>query len=253
MKRLRLLILLIGLLPVPSLAATSSNEVELTSKTWLGYIRTGDSTTDRVSESGLRGLAAAVAARTSVENIGVAAVDVERDDLAFYPLLYWPLTAAQRPLSVAAAQQVNDYLHHGGMVLFDTESGNGNLPPNVKAALSGIALPALSPIPADHVLHRSFYLLDEFPGRYASQNLWLNPTDATTHDGVSAVLLGQNAYAAAWATDDAGNFMYPCMPGGEVQREHALRFGVNIVMYALTGNYKSDQLHLDAIMKKLGK
>jgi hypothetical protein len=40
------------------------------------------------------------------------------------------------------------------------------------------------------------------------------------------------------------------MPGGEVQREQAYRFGVNVVMYALTGNYKSDQMHIEALFER---
>ena len=37
------------------------------------------------------------------------------------------------------------------------------------------------------------------------------------------------------------------------QREMACRFGVNLVMYALTGNYKADQVHVPAILERLGR
>ena len=248
-----LTLLLCLLLTAPSFAAEDKTAIALTGKTWLGYIRTGDHETDRISEAGLRGLAAIVAARTSVETIDVMGVDPNRDDLAFFPLLYWPLTTRQAPLSPIGIEHVNDYLRHGGMVLFDTMTGEDALPATMKNTLAGIAIPPLVKLPTDHVLKRSFYLLDDFAGRYAKPEFWLNPQDAAQHDGVSTVLLGENAFAAAWAIDGNGNFMFPCIPDGERQREQAFRFGINLVMYALTGNYKSDQMHIDALMQKLGK
>ena len=59
--------------------------------------------------------------------------------------------------------------------------------------------------------------------------------------------------AAAWAVDSQGNFLSEPVPGSETQRENAYRFGVNVVMYALTGNYKTDQVHAPALLQRLGK
>ena len=72
-------------------------------------------------------------------------------------------------------------------------------------------------------------------------------------DGVSTILIGSNDYAAAWAQDSLGAPLYPTEPGGEAQREMAFRTGVNIVMYALTGNYKADQVHVPALLERLGQ
>ena len=58
-------------------------------------------------------------------------------------------------------------------------------------------------------------------------------------------------WAAAWATDFDGRPLFPVTPGGERQREMAYRFGVNLAMYALTGNYKSDQAHTRTILQRL--
>ena len=52
---------------------------------------------------------------------------------------------------------------------------------------------------------------------------------------------------------DQGQPLFPVVPGGERQREMAYRFGVNVVMYALIGNYKSDQVHLRFILERLGQ
>jgi hypothetical protein len=108
-------------------------------------------------------------------------------------------------------------------------------------------------VPPDHVLTKSFYLMQEFPGRWAGGTLWVEPVDDRVNDGVSSVIVGSNDYAGAWAMDDQDQPLYPCVPGGEPQREQAYRFGVNLVMYALTGNYKTDQVHVPAILERLGQ
>ena len=97
----------------------------------------------------------------------------------------------------------------------------------------------LVPVPPDHVLTKSFYLLHEFPGRWNGGQLWVEPVEDRVNDGVSSVIVGGNDWAGAWAVDDQGRAAYAVVPGGEQQREMAMRFGVNLVMYVLTGNYKS--------------
>jgi hypothetical protein len=127
-------------------------------------------------------------------------------------------------------------------------------------------IPALEPIPTDHVLTRTFYLLQDFPGRYLSRDVWVEaaPADAeqadgmpfrNLNDGVTPVVIGGNDWAAAWAVEENGNRMFPVGRGysGERQREIALRFGVNLIMHVLTGNYKSDQVHVPALLDRLGQ
>ncbi|HHI69404.1 MAG TPA: DUF4159 domain-containing protein, partial [Rhodobacteraceae bacterium] len=130
----------------------------------------------------------------------------------------------------------------------------------------GLDIPPLEPVPQDHVLTRSFYLLQDFPGRYMGQAVWIEaaPPNAekvegmpfrNLNDGVSPVVIGGNDWAAAWAVDNAGNYPYRVGRGytGERQREVAFRFGVNLIMYVLTGNYKSDQVHVPALLERLGQ
>jgi hypothetical protein len=83
--------------------------------------------------------------------------------------------------------------------------------------------------------------------------LWVEPVEDRVNDGVSSVIVGANDWAAAWAVDRGGRPSYAVVPGGEAQREQALRFGINLVMYVLTGNYKSDQVHVPAILERLGQ
>ncbi|SOH95201.1 N-terminal double-transmembrane domain-containing protein [Monaibacterium marinum] len=242
-----------------------------TSETVLAYIRTGDVEVDRISRAGLTGLSTVLTQRTAIEPAPPVAVDIERDELAFYPLLYWPITDAQAPPGPEAVVRINTYLRSGGMILFDTRdthlAGGSEGPGNAQLRrLAGqLDLPSLERIPADHVMTRAFYLLDDYPGRYVGAPVWaeasLAPVDLdgvpfrNLNDGVSPVIIGGNDWAGAWAMDDQGSFIRPVGRGvsGERQREMAFRFGVNLVMYVMTGNYKSDQVHVPALLERLGQ
>src|SRR5581483_5060823 len=100
------------------------------------------------------------------------------------------------------------------------------------------------------VLNRSFYLMHNLPGRYADGAVMVERGSAA-NDGASSVIIGSNDWAGAWAKDASGIPMFAAVPGGETQREMSYRAGVNMVMYAMTGNYKSDQVHVPAIMQRL--
>jgi hypothetical protein len=229
--------------------------------TRLAYVRTGVPSVDATSRAGLQGLGLILNQRTSVETLPPLAVDIETDELVFFPLLYWPVVPEQPLPSDAALRRVNEYLKNGGSVLFDTrDHGAANLLGAVSASTErlrqlarGLDVPPLVAVPPDHVLTKSFYLMQEFPGRWADGQVWVEGQESGVNDGVSPVIIGGNDWAAAWAVDDLGRAMFPVVPGGERQREMAYRFGVNLVMYVLTGNYKSDQVHVPAILERLGQ
>jgi hypothetical protein len=237
--------------------------VRATSELHLAYIQTGDDAVDRVSRAGLVGLIAMLNRRTAVETTEPLAVNIESDELIFFPLLYWPVTAQQAPPSPRAAERINRYLQTGGTILFDTRDSGTQTPgafgggassqAQLRRLVAGVKIPPLVPVPPDHVLTKSFYLLHEFPGRWNGGQLWIEPLEDRINDGVASVIVGGNDWAGAWAVDDQGRPAFPCVPGGEPQREMAMRFGVNLVMYVLTGNYKTDQVHVPAILERLGQ
>ncbi|MFQ5437283.1 MAG: DUF4159 domain-containing protein [Paracoccaceae bacterium] len=254
--------------------AADQRAIDATRDTVLAYVLTGDARVDQTSRAGLAGLSGMLAKRTAVEPAAPIAVDPETDDLAFFPLIYWPVTETQAPLSQAAYARLNSYLRSGGMILFDTRDADianfGGATPagrKLRQIAARLNVPALEPVPRDHVLTRSFYLLQDFPGRYAHTDVWVEaaPKDAkradgmpfrTLNDGVSPVVIGGNDWAAAWAVSPSGAYLYPVGRGdyaGERQREYAFRFGINLVMYLLTGNYKSDQVHVPALLERLGQ
>ena len=242
-------------------------------RTTFAHVLTGDATVDRLALGGLRGLTAILAARTAVEPGEPASVDLETDPLALYPILYWPIAPAQPTPSDEAMARLNAYMRGGGMIVFDTRDRHldvgGGASANTAALrrlTARLDLPPLEAAPFDHVLTRAFYLLEEFPGRFTGGRVWVeaaqDPEATATdgapfralNDGVSPVVVGSADWAAAWAVDEQGQFLAPVAgAAGWRQREMAYRFGVNLVMYALTGNYKSDQVHVPALLERLGQ
>ena len=237
-------------------------------KTHLGYVVTGDPQIDATSREGLSGLSKVLSARTALEPGEPMGVDVAKDDLSFFPILYWPVPEDAKPLSDATLAKVDAFMKQGGFIIFDTRDqenaiGGASLQNQGLTRLIGqLDIPPLEPVPQNHVLTKSFYLMGSFPGRWDGGTMWVEaePADEAERsersrrtDGVSSIVITSNDLASAWALDSANRPMYPVVPGGEVQREMAFRAGVNLVMYALTGNYKADQVHLPALLERLGQ
>ncbi|WP_043362676.1 DUF4159 domain-containing protein [Belnapia sp. F-4-1] len=226
--------------------------------TRLAYVATGDSGLDDVQRMGLVGLSDFINRRSATALADPAAVTPGSDDLSFYPLLYWVVTAEAPQPDAAAVGALNEFMRNGGIILFDTrDDGSGEgFAPGARAALRRVtrdlAIPPLAPIGEDHVLKRSFYLLPDLPGRFAGGQVWVARDQDRANDSVSPVIIGGHDWASAWAIDARGQNPFATIPGGTRQRTLAYRFGMNLVMYALTGNYKGDQVHVPAILERLG-
>ncbi|MBV8976849.1 MAG: DUF4159 domain-containing protein [Alphaproteobacteria bacterium] len=238
--------------------------------TRLAYVQTGLADVDAMSRAGLSGLGLALAQRTSYTPKEPVAVDIARDDLTFFPLLYWPMDPREADLPPQAVAKISDYMRNGGTILFDSRdlslgAVRGADSPGEKTLrrlTAKLDLPPLQVVPTDHVLTKSFYILRDFPGRWDGGKVWvqaLPPADAASEalparggDGVSPVIIGSNDWAAAWAVDGQGTPVVDPVPGGGRQRELAIRFGINLVMYALTGNYKADTVHMQALLQRMG-
>jgi hypothetical protein len=239
--------------------------------THLAYVVTGEQDVDNISERGLEGLTEFLTYRTTLEPAPPVGLDITKDELAFYPIIYWPVSATAPMPSSTAVNRIDAYMRAGGTVLFDTRDqfsaldNSGGSSPNgerLRQILANLDIPPLEPVPQDHVLTKSFYLLSSFPGRYSGSPLWIearqdnrdpNGKSAASGDGVSPILITGNDFAGAWAVDDSGAPLLPTVPPDEMQREYAYRAGVNIMMYMLTGNYKTDQVHIPALLERLGQ
>jgi Domain of unknown function (DUF4159)/Aerotolerance regulator N-terminal len=270
-------ILVAALFTMPQASAQKSDEEALKStlETRLAYVITGDAEVDRISKAGLQGLTLFLAQRTALEAGEPIGLDPARDELAFYPLIYWPVVPSAPKPTREALEHIDAYMKQGGTVLFDTRDaveappgpGGANRGPGMAALrtiLSSLDIPELEPVPREHVLTKTFYLLKEFPGRFNSGQLWVEALPAANEDepasrparagdGVSSIIITSNDLAGAWAMRQDGQAMLPLVSAEPRQREFAFRAGVNIVMYTLTGNYKADQVHVPALLERLGQ
>ncbi len=241
---------------LPGVASAQEGAAALATR--LAYVVTGDAQADEVSRQGLAGLSDYVNRRTAAGLADPVPLRPGQDDLSFYPLLYWVVLPDAPAPSGEAVAALNAFMRNGGIILFDTRnegSGEG-VSLGADAALRrltrNLQVPPLAPLPEDHVLKRAFYLLPDLPGRYAGGPVWIARDTDRANDSVSPVIIGGHDWAAAWAVDARGSNPYAVMPGGTRQRVLAYRFGVNLVIYALTGNYKGDQVHVPAILERLG-
>ncbi len=265
----------------PQVAALPSQQelefaLKATEQTRLAYVVTGDAEIDNVTRAGLQGLTIFMAQRTALEAGDPVGLDIARDELAFFPIIYWAIAPNAPAPSPAALARIDAYMKNGGTVLFDTRDaieaapgpGGANRSPGMVALrriLSSLDIPELEAVPREHVLTKTFFLLRDFPGRFTGGQLWIEALPAAEDgedererparagDGVSSIMITSNDLAGAWAVRPDGQSMLPMVPGEPRQREFAFRAGVNIVMYALTGNYKADQVHIPALLERLGQ
>ncbi len=273
-----LLALLLPLgLPSPTRADSTTDEfaIKATTQTRLAYVLTGNADVDSIVKAGMSGLTLFLAQRTALEAGDPVGIDPAHDELAFFPLIYWPVVPGAPKPPQEAIDKIDAYMKQGGTVLFDTrdaieappgDNGASQTPgmQTLREILSSLDVPELEPVPREHVLTKTFYLLRDFPGRFDSGQTWVetlprnDDEDAASHparggDGVSPIIITSNDLAGAWAIRPDGQPMLPLSPGEPRQREFAFRAGVNIVMYTLTGNYKADQVHAPALIERLGQ
>ena len=186
---------------------------------------------------GLQHLSHLVANRTTIPLGEPQIVAAESQQLLFHPLVYWAPSLADHPLDAAKVQALNAYMRSGGLLIIDGQGWSDPLLTVARLA-PGLESPSLRPLTEDHVLLRSYYLLRNYPQIMAPAQSWL-ADPAAESDGVTALILTNAGWAAAWA---AGN-----------DRSMEMRLGVNLVIYSLTGTYKADQVHLPALMERLGR
>lgn len=264
-------------MPSPTRAQSAADDfaVKATSQTRLAYVVTGNSDVDTIVKAGMQALTLFLAQRTALEAGDPVGVDPARDELAFFPLIYWAIVPGAPKPSQEAINRIDAYMKQGGTVLFDTRDaieapagpgGESQTPGMVtlRGILSSLDVPELEPVPHEHVLTKTFYLLRDFPGRFNTGQTWVEalPREETDDaasrparggDGVSPIIITSNDLAGAWALRPDGQPMLPLTPGEPRQREFAFRAGVNVVMYTLTGNYKADQVHAPALIERLGQ
>ncbi len=229
-------------------------------QTRLAYVELGNPSLDEKVLGGLRKLGRTLRERTSLVLGDPVAINPKEDALNLYPFIYWPVGTLTPKSDEETLQKIAAYLQAGGMILFDTgvedpaTNSLGITNPSSQSALQrllgGMELPPLIEVTEDHVLAKSYYLLNQFPGRVMGRALWVERRSGGEEPSVTGIIIGSHDWASAWNNGtsslgrNTGNF-------SAWQQEHATRFGINLVMYALTGTYKNDSLHMDAILERL--
>lgn len=252
-------------------AQTTENyhdSIQAAGATHLAYVITNNHEIDKTSKSGLEALSQFIAERTMLTPGSVTALDLDKDELSFYPLIYWPIDVKGPILTAKSLEKINNFMKHGGTILFDTRDQiksnlnfEGDATPEtqrLRTILKGLNIPSIEPASTDHVVARSFYIMPDFPGLYRGSPLWVessstnkkNKNSLSSGDNVSSLLITANNFAEAWALDEKGTWKYPLVPNDPMQRLWAFRAGLNIVFYVLTGNYKADQVHVPALLER---
>jgi len=266
LSRLAASFVAIGLIALPAADAaaqassqTSAQSVEDALGLHLAYVKTGNSRIDTLSEAAMKTLVKELTNRTTIEPAGVRGLTLGADPLVFYPFIYFPVERGAAELTSEASASLNAYMASGGTIIFDTrDQGDRALlgttsHPGLSAVTKNLDIPQIGPVPEDHVLTKSFYLLQTFAGRWSNGTVWVDKDrNGTARDGVSSVIIGANDWAAGWAADENGAYIISLENEMARQREFSIRFGVNIAMYALSGNYKADQVHAAALVERIG-
>ncbi len=239
----------IGLLgPMGGLAGLRSTRAASPSDLHIGQLKTGGTWDPR--PTALRRLLWEIGQRTSIEvSLEPAALEPESPQIFRHPFLYWAGSGSEPEWSEAALRNVRRHLSFGGVLLVDDADAvaGGAFDRSVRRTLRAL-LPReeLAPIPVDHVLFKTFYLVPGQTGRVLSvPHLW-----GSQLEGRYAVIYSNNDLGGAWARDAFGRWEHEVLPGGDDQREMAFRLGVNIAMYALCLDYKDDLVHTPFILRR---
>ena len=227
---------------------------------YLAYVRSEDPLLNQIANSGLEKLKEYLIERTSISPKGVKEINLATDKLFYYPLIYWQISEIVPRLNNETIEKIKNYFETGGIILFDFINLSKSFYSEsetqleiLKSLFSDLGIDSLQQVNKDHTLTRSYYLLDNYPGRFDNKILLIDTENLDKKDGVSSAVVGLNHWIGAWAVDENNYPLYQAVPGGERQRELSFRFGINLIMYALTGNYKSDQIHNKSILKRLKK
>ena len=160
------------------------------------------------------------------------------------------------PWSAKDRETLARYLRFGGTLFIDDATGSptSDFNKSVRREMEAI-FPKypLTRLDGDHTLFRSFYLFRPIGGNapaIGGRVLAVPYMEGVTFNNRTPVIFSRNDLGGAWAADLMGRPLFLPTPGGRTQREDAIRFGINAVMYALTINYKKDLIHTETILKR---
>ncbi|MDB5492262.1 MAG: hypothetical protein JWO78_2111 [Micavibrio sp.] len=215
---------------------TRANSGQYAARPHLAYVRTGNQAVDNTARAGLMALHEKLRDLTTIDIAGVVEIDIERDDIALFPMIYWPVGENAPTLSAAAQKKVQAYIQMSPahLIVFDLNNmgkGLGNMGP-LRHMLGDVTLRPLTKVREDSAVNKTFFKAKDLRGTFNYNDNILIEEPAPQGSGlevVTSVIIGENNWSAAWAAKRSE------------ARDVALRAGVNFVMLAMTGNYKLDQ------------
>lgn len=220
---------------------TSAEDIDYANNLYLAHVKGPSSATNMGIKQGLTNLAAYMTEKTSVHPQGVASIDIENDDILFFPFIYWPISDSSPTLSAQAQDKVQDYINNGGVIVFDIQSPSAMRNSTLQRVLGDVEIRALEHADEDHTLTRTFYLLNSV--EQGRTPVWVEQEDLDNPENISSVIISQDRWFEAWT-----GVRY--QPGTD-EIKQAFQLGVNLVMYSVTGDYKQDPQHNRAVLEKI--
>ena len=219
----------------------------------IGYILNGNPEIDKVSYNGLKTLSGIITQKTAAIFTDPKSIDLKNDKLFSFPLIYWVTDTRVRALPKKIKQYIND----GGLLLIDCKLNEDEIIidkclERFETLLESNFPGKLEMLDKSHAIAKSFYLLQDFPGR-RNEPVFFLKSNSIKFDNASSVIFGINDWAGAWAKKNKEDFLLPILENNSNQRKSSFRFGLNLLIYSLTGNYKTDQVHVPEILKRMEK
>jgi len=189
--------------------------------------------------------------RTSIEaSTSRHAVSLTDPHLFSYPFLYISGKYDFKPFSAEEIAGLRRFLSYGGFLLADDALGQPGygFDKSLRREMKKVfPEKEFKRIPSSHAAMRSYYLLKRIGGRRM-----ISPyLEGITVGNTTPLIYCHNDLGGAWERDQLGSWVYPCTPGGEQQRKDAFHVGINLILYAMTENYKEDLIHVPFIRKRL--
>lgn len=233
----------------------SDEKINYVEKTKIGYLETKIKEVDKISYNGLTQISKYISSKTSAVLGNPIKIDLELNEVDYFPLIYVPLIKTDRGPSFKAIKKLQNFINSGGILFFDCKATYGSLFVedcliNFNQKFKDLDISTFRKLTLENTLSKSFYLLDNYPGR-KNEMVYIAFNNQINNDKVLSVIIGNNDWTGAWAKDKKNEYSLPLFSNDKEQRILSKRFGTNIVLYSLTGSYKSDQVHIPEILKRM--
>lgn len=235
----------------------ANEKLDYLGQTKLAYIQTGVEEIDRINYEGLREISSYISSKTSAILGSPIGLDLEKDEIDYFPIIYISLIKNAKNLNDISLGKLQNFINSGGILLFDCKASFESLFVEdclilFKKHYKNLDISAFKKLTSESTLSKSFYLLNSYPGR-KNEMVYIAYNNQINNDKVLSIVIGNNDWTGAWAKDANNSFLLPLFENDKEQRDLSFRFGTNIVLYSLTGNYKSDQVHIPEILKRMKK